>query len=44
MTDYERGRVDLIKEIKENLIKILDNTNNSSDLMLDFLEMIKKLK
>jgi len=44
MTEYQRGRDDIVKEIKEKLTKILDNTNNSSDLMLDFLKMLKNLK
>ena len=41
---YERGRRDLIVEIKNKLTKILDTTDNPNDLMFDIMSLLKSLK
>ena len=41
---YEQGRKDLIVEIKNELTKILDTTDNPNDLMFDIMSLLKSLK
>jgi len=41
---YKKGRLDLIKEIKEKLSNIIQTTNNPNDLMFDIINLLKNLK
>ena len=41
---YKKGRLDLIKEIKEKLSNIIQTTNNPNDLMFDIMNLLKNLK
>lgn len=43
MNDYERGRKDLIKEIKEKVMTI-EQESKGVDIMIDILFLLKKLK
>lgn len=43
MSDYERGRNDLIKEIKEKVMTI-EQESKGVDIMIDILFLLKKLK
>lgn len=41
---YMDGRQDLISEIKSKVKNIKDETNNETDLLLDLMSMLNKLK
>lgn len=43
MTEYERGRADLIKEIKQQVAK-LEQQTEGVDIVIDILFLLKRLK